>query len=242
MAGSSADLEQIAREISVRMRDVAVPDSHFHLDFSQFIPGFTGSLAAAARFATQPVYRNARRIFATPDNALLPLRQMLLEEGRDLVLPSYGLHRGFILMEADAIPKDHAVFASWLDGMDYFGRTVSLEELRLRGQFDLILTGASAITYGGLRFGMGARYLDVEWGVFAAAGLISPEAQVVALVHDIQVVSASAPSVATDVLANHIVTPTRWLTCPASTRPAALDWSIVSPELAASPPLRELRG
>ena len=240
MAGSSGELEQIARDISLRMRDVAVPDSHFHLDFSQFIPGFAGSVAAAARFAVHPVYRSARQIFATPDNGLLPLRQMLLEEGRDLVLPSYGLHRGFILIEADKIPTDHAVFASWLDGMDYFGRTVSLEELRMRGQFDLILTGASAITSGGLRFGMGARYLDVEWGVFAAAGLVTPDAQVVALVHDIQVVSASAPCLATDVLANYIVTPTRLLTCPPSTRPSTLDWSIVSPDLAASPPLREL--
>jgi len=241
VAARPGELEQIARGIRLRMLDVAVPDSHFHLDFTQFIPGFVGSPAAAARFAVHPVYRSARQIFATPDNGLLPLRQMLLEEGRDLVLPSYGLHRGFILMEADRIAKDHAVFASWLDGMDYFGRTVSLEELRMRGPFDLILTGASAITSGGLRFGMGARYLDVEWGVFAAAGLVTPQAAVVALVHDIQVVNASAPCLATDVLANYIVTPTRLLTCPVSTRPSTLDWSIVSPELAASPPLRELR-
>jgi 5-formyltetrahydrofolate cyclo-ligase len=241
MAGRTGDLEQIARDISLRMRDLAVPDSHFHLDFSQFIPGFAGSLAAATRFAAHPIYRNARRIFATPDNGLLPLRQMVLEAGRDLVLPSYGLHRGFILIEAAGIPKDHAVFASWLDGLDYFGRTVSLEELRMRGQFDLILTGASAITAGGLRFGMGARYLDIEWGVFAAAHLVSPGAPVVALVHDIQVVDAGAPCLATDVLANYIVTPTRMLTCPQSARPSTLDWSIVSHDLAASPPLRELR-
>jgi 5-formyltetrahydrofolate cyclo-ligase len=241
MAGSTGDLEQIARDISVRMRDVAVPDSHFHLDFSQFIPGFAGSLAAATRLAAHPVYRSARHIFATPDNGLLPLRQIVLEGGRDLVLPSYGLHRGFILMEAQRIPKDHAVFASWLDGMDYFGRTISLKELRLRGQFDLILTGASAITTGGLRFGMGARYLDIEWGVFAAADLVSAGVPVVALVHDIQVADASAPCLATDVLANYIVTPTRLLNCPESTRPVTLDWSIVSPGLAASPPLCELR-
>jgi 5-formyltetrahydrofolate cyclo-ligase len=241
VTASADDLEQIASDISAQMRAVAVPDSHFHLDFSQFIPGFVGSAAAATRFAAHPLYGTARQVFATPDNGLIPLRQMLLEEGHDLVLPSYGLHRGFILIEAARIPKGQALFASWLDGIDHFGTAVSLAQLRGRGPFDLILTGASAITTGGLRFGMGAGYLDVEWGVFAAADLVRPETPVVALVHDIQVVEAAAASAATNVLANYIVTPGRLLSCPASARPTTLDWSIVGPGLAASPPLRELR-
>lgn len=241
MASRSDELERIAAAISLRMFDVAMPDSHFHLDFSQFIPGFVGCEAAAANFAAHPVCRKARRIFATPDNGLAPLRQLLLEDGRDLVMPSYGLHRGFVLIEAARIPKGQARFASWLDGMDHFGRPVSLAQLGIRGQFDLILTGASAITVGGLRLGMGAGYLDVEWGVLAAAGLVTPDALVIALVHDIQVTETSEPPTATDILANYIVTPTRLLTCPDSARPATLDWSIVSQELAASPPLRELR-
>jgi 5-formyltetrahydrofolate cyclo-ligase len=237
---ASAELEQIARQVSLGMREVAVPDSHFHLDFSQFIPGFVGSETAARRISSQPLCRQASWIFVTPDNALLPLRQMLLEDGKDLVLPSYGLHRGFVLIEAARIPRGQAVFASWLDGMDYFGKPVSLAQLRERGPFDLILTGASAITDNGMRFGMGSRYLDVEWGLFAVSHLVKPQTPVVAVVHDIQVVPMTATVTASDVLANYIVTPTRILECPASTRPAVLDWTIVSPDLAASPPLREL--
>lgn len=238
---SSVRLDDIARDVSGKMRAVAVPDSHFHLDFSQFIPGFSGSAAAAERLASTALYRDARRVFATPDNGLLPLRQMLLESGKDLVVPSYGLHCGFILIEASAVPVGQAVFASWLDGLQHFGRRVSLQELRHHGQIDLILTGASAVTTDGLRFGMGAGYLDVEWGVFAEAALVVPEVPVVAVVHDLQVVEERAAPVATDVLANYIVTPTRILVCPLSARPVALNWSIVSPDLAASPPLRELR-
>jgi 5-formyltetrahydrofolate cyclo-ligase len=241
VSAENAVLEQIACDVSARMREVAIPDSHFHLDFTQFIPGFVGSETAATRLSAHPLYREARSIFVTPDNGLIPLRRMLLEDGKDLVLPSYGLHRGFILIEAARIPKGQALFASWLDGMDHFGTAVTLGELRHRGKFDLVLTGASAVTTTGLRFGMGARYLDIEWAVFALNDLVTPQTPVVAVVHDLQVVQVAARVVGSDVLADIIVTPTRLLECPPSSRPLSLDWSIVTPELAASPPLRELR-
>lgn len=241
MSVESAELEQIAHRISLRMQEVAIPDSRFHLDFSQFIPGFRDSAIAAKRISEHPIYQNAQWIFVTPDNALVPLRQMLIEDGRDIVLPSYGLHRGFILVEAATIPNEHAVFASWLDGVDHFGKAVSLADLRKRGPFDLIFTGASAIGDAGLRFGMGSRYLDVEWGVFAERALVTPQIPVIALVHDIQVVQINSRPAATNVLANYIATPSRIITCPQARRPMSLDWSIVSPDLTASPPLRELR-
>jgi 5-formyltetrahydrofolate cyclo-ligase len=234
-------LEEVARVISAKMRDAADPDSHFHLDFSQFIPGFRGSTAAAAQLVAHPACRQARQVFATPDNALLPLRRMLLEEGKDLVIPSYGLHRGFMLIEAARIPKGQALFASWLEGVEHFGRPVSLRELRSRGRLDLIVTGASAITRQGLRFGMGCTYLDVEWGVLAESGVVTPDTPIAAVVHDLQVVDEHALTQSTDVLTNYIVTPTRLFACPPSLRPSGLEWSIVSPDLAVSPALRELR-
>lgn len=233
--------EQIAAAISREMRAVAEPDSHFHLDFSQFIPGFVGSAAAAARLADFACYREAKQVFVTPDNGLLPLRRRLLEEGRDIVLPSYGLHRGFILIEAAAVPPGQALFASWLDGVDHFGRPVSLAELKARGPFDLIVAGASAVTLAGLRFGMGAHYLDVEWGIFAETGLAGADTTVAALVHDLQVVDADLPIRPTDVLADRIVTPTRTLNVPVAARPAGLDWSLVDDcGLSDAPPLIEL--
>jgi 5-formyltetrahydrofolate cyclo-ligase len=71
--------------------------------------------------------------------------------------------------------------------------------------------------------------------------LVTPQTPVVAVVHDLQVVQVAARVAGSDVLADIIVTPTRLLECPPSSRPLSLDWSIVTPELAASPPLRELR-
>lgn len=236
-----AHLEAVAVDISRRMRAIAEPDSRFHLDFSQFIPGFPGSAEAARKLMAESLRRHAHWIFATPDNGLLTLRQLLLESGKDLVVPSYGLHRGFMLIEARRIPKHHAVFASWLDGLEYYGRPASLKELRARGPFDLMLTGASAVTSDGLRFGMGAHYLDVEWGVFAEVGMVTQETSIAAVVHDDQVAEGRASLFGPHVRVNHIVTPTRWLVCPPSRRPAGLDWALVSADLAASPPLCELR-
>lgn len=232
--------EEIAARISEQMRTVAQPDSHFHLDFSQFIPGFAGSETAAARLLAHPFYRAAGNVFVTPDNGLIPLRRCILADGKDIVLPSYGLHRGFILVEAAAVPKGQEIFASWLDGVDHFGRVISLAELAQRGGFDLIATGASAVGTNGLRFGMGARYLDVEWGIFAEAGLVSDDTQIAAVVHDLQVVDHPFPILATDVCVDVIVTPARLMEITRKPRPTGLDRSLVDSTLEGAPPLREL--
>ena len=234
--------ENIAHQIEQKVRPFARPDSHFHLDFSRFIPGFQGDVAAAARLAEHPSYQHSRRVFITPDNSLIPVRQNLLEEGRDIVLPTYGLHDGFIIISAAAIPMGQERFASWLDGTQYFGRSVSLEELRRGGVFDLIIAGAAAVDRAGRRFGMGSHYLDIEWGIFAEAGLVNSETSVVAVVHDSQVsdrlVTASASHVRSDV----VITATQTLDVGIQSRPLALDWSLVDPELSKAPPLLELKG
>ncbi|WP_271022848.1 5-formyltetrahydrofolate cyclo-ligase [Rhizobium sp. RCAM05973] len=155
--------ENIAHQIEQKVRPFARADSHFHLDFSRFIPGFHGDEEAASRFAKHPAYQRSHRVFITPDNSLIPIRQSLLEEGRDIVLPTYGLHDGFIIISAATIPMGHERFASWLDGAQHFGRSVSLEELWQRGAFDLIVAGAAAVDRAGRRFGMGSHYLDIEW-------------------------------------------------------------------------------
>lgn len=236
-----ADPKSIAEAISRDMRAVAEPDSHFHFDFSQFIPGFAGSEDAVGRLMGLDVCRDARSVFVTPDNGLMPLRRRLLEAGHDIVMPSYFLHSGFMLIEAAKVPAGQEIFASWLDGLNHFGRPVSLAELRQRGGFDLIVAGASAVATNGVRFGMGAIYLDVEWGVFAEAGLVSQATTIATIVHDLQVTDDPVPAPPTHVPVDLIATPTRLLHAPRRPRPAGLDWSIVDSALSDAPPLKELR-
>jgi len=59
----------VAANIASAMERHALPDSRFQLDFSQFIPDFPGSDAAARRLTADTAYQRARYLFVTPDNA-----------------------------------------------------------------------------------------------------------------------------------------------------------------------------
>lgn len=234
-------MKDISDDIERRVRPFARPDSRFHLDFSRFIPGFEGDDKAAERLSALPACRRCRRVFVTPDNALAPARRRLLESGRDLVLPTYGLHDGFILISAEAIPPEHALSASWLDGAQHFGKPVSLAALCEGGAFDLVVAGAAAVDRAGRRFGMGSHYLDIEWGIFAEAGLVNESTSIVAIVHDTQISEQPVPTSESHVHADVVITPTQTLAIGVRSRPRSLDWALVDPELSNAPPLRELK-
>ncbi len=237
----SSNKVHLATEISATFALHARHDSRFGRDFSRFIPGFDGSERAAQRLSEESAYRGSRYIFVTPDNALQPFRHRALLDGKTMVMPSYGLHRGFLLLEAEAVPSGHELFASWLDGVDQFAREVSLAALRDRGPFDLVVAGTSAVTTRGQRFGMGHHYLDVEWGMFAQLHLVRTNTSVAVLVHDTQLCTAPLQPSVTDVLADLVVTPTRTLHVADVERPTALDWTLVDADLRVTSPLREMR-
>ena len=229
-----------AAEIEEAMRAVAIPDARFGCDFTRFIPGFPGADAAAALLAAEPAYRDARSIFVTPDNGLIPFRARALADGKTLVLPSYGLHRGFLVVEGGTVPPDDALYAAWLDGLDHFGREISLGELRARDRFDLVVTGASAITPAGQRFGMGHAYLDLEWGILDALDAVSQATPVAAIVHDLQFTDLLFEIADTDVLADLIATPTRLVRTVPRPRPSGLRWDLIDPDIAAAPAFADL--
>lgn len=229
----------LAARIAQALAPYARHDSRFGRDFSQFIPAFVGSELAAERLVSEPSYRSSRYIFVTPDNALQAFRLRALLDGKTMVLPSYGLQRGFLLLEPQAVPAGQEVFASCLDGVDQFGRELSLEQLQQRGAFELLVAGASAVTTQGLRFGMGSHYLDVEWGLFSELNLVRHDTLVAVLVHDVQITDEALATSTTDVRANLIVTPTRNLHIDALSRPERLDWNCVDASLRDTPPLRE---
>ena len=232
----------IRQQIWEKLRPVAKPDSRFHLNFADVIPDFEGSDAAISNLMAQTLYKESRYAFVTPDNGLTELRQRMLDDGKTLVVSTYGLHRGFVLLEPGSIPPEHTRFASWLDGLEYFGRPISLEEIRRRGRFDLMVTGASAVSLNGVRFGKGHGYFDMEWGMFTDIGVADEQSPVVAVVHDVQVVEEKLFASETDILVDAIATPTRYLTVKRGRRPKGIKWELVEPEqLAATPPLQELQ-
>ena len=174
----------IRQQIWGRLHDVARPDTRFHLNFAEVIPDFEGSEAATERVAALPACRDTRFAFITPDNCLVGLRRRLIAEGKPFVMSTYGIYRGFLLMEPGMVPPGAELYAAWLDGMEHFARPITLAEIAGRGRFDFMVTGASAASVDGVRFGKGHGFFDLEWGMFTDLGLADEATPVAAVVHD----------------------------------------------------------
>jgi 5-formyltetrahydrofolate cyclo-ligase len=76
----------VAGNIASAMERHALPDSRFQLDFSQFIPDFPGSDAAARRLTADTAYQRARYLFVTPDNALNSFRRQAIADGKTMLI------------------------------------------------------------------------------------------------------------------------------------------------------------
>lgn len=233
---------EIRRQIWEKLRGVAKPDSRFHLNFAEYIPDFVGSDRAIEHLVAQTFYRDGRYAFVTPDNGLAGLRQRLLDDGKTLIVSTYGIHRGFVLLDPSTLKPGESLYASWLDGLEHFGTPVTLADLVTRGPFDFMVTGASAVSLNGVRFGKGHGFFDLEWGMFTDLKLAGEATPVSAVVHDLQVVEDDLIPGATDILVDHIATPTRFIATSREPRPHGIHWHRLGPEqIAATPPLRELQ-
>jgi 5-formyltetrahydrofolate cyclo-ligase len=233
---------QIRGQIWQRLLPVARPDSRFHLDFGEVIPDFDGSEAATDHLLAQPFTLAARYAFITPDNGLVELRRRLLQAGCTLVVSTYGIRRGFVLLEPARIPPGCALYAAWLDGLEHFGRPISLAQIKARGRFDVMVTGASAVSLNGVRFGKGHGYFDMEWGMFTDIGVVDEATPVAALVHDVQVVQDRLLPGPTDILVDSIATPSGFTSVSRAPRPHGIKWELLSEEtIAQTPPLQDLR-
>jgi 5-formyltetrahydrofolate cyclo-ligase len=233
----------IRQKIWSRLIDVALPDSRFHLNFADVIPDFHGSATATEFVVNSPAYNSCRYAFITPDNCLVHLRERLIADEVPFVISTYGIRRGFLLVEPGMVPKGHEHYAAWLDGIEHFGRPVNLGEIAARGRFDMMVTGASAVSLDGVRFGKGHGYFDLEWGMFTDIGIVDERTPVFAVVHDVQVVEDKLLPSTTDILVDFIATPSRLIRVDRERkRPHGIKWELLDPEqIGAIPPIQELQ-
>ncbi|MBK8084884.1 MAG: 5-formyltetrahydrofolate cyclo-ligase [Devosia sp.] len=232
----------IRQRIWEKLNAVALPDTRFHMNFAEVIPDFVGSAEATDRITALPAYQASRFAFITPDNCLVELRRRMLAEGKPFVMSTYGIYRGFLYVEPGSVPKGAELYAAWLDGMEHFGRPITLEEITRMGRFDFMVTGASAVSVDGVRFGKGHGFFDMEWGMFTDLGLANDATPVVAAVHDVQVVEDKLHPSETDILVDLIATPTRLIQVSGrGRRPRGIKWNLLEQgTIEATPPLREL--
>ena len=139
--------------------------------------------------------------------------------------------------------KEDEIFASTLDGLEHFGKNISLSEIKNLGKIDLMLTGASAVSKNGVRFGKGHGFFDLEWGMFADLKIVDEKTPIVAVVHDVQVVSFDLEPSDTDIIVDWIITNKQKLsTNRKKSRPSGIYWNLLEKGmLEATPPLRELK-
>jgi 5-formyltetrahydrofolate cyclo-ligase len=239
----SSSPKLIRERIWSRLEQVAKPDSRYHMFFSEVIPDFQGSETATNRVMALPAFLSTKLAFITPDNCLVELRRRLIEARTPFVMSTYGIYRGFVYMASGMVPKGAELYAAWLDGMEHFAKPITLEEITRLGRFDIMVTGASAVSIEGVRFGKGHGFFDLEWGMFSDLKLVDESTQVVAIVHDVQVVDDQLHPSETDIAVDFIATPTRMIRVERrSVRPQGVKWELLDPkQIALTPPIRELQ-
>lgn len=222
---------------------VAKPDSRYHFNFKEYIPDFEGSRAATERLTSLDIYQNAKTIFITPDNCLEQLRAQTLRDNKTQIVSTYGIRRGLVALKREDVPHGLEDYAILLDAIEGLGKRISLKEIRSKYSLDLIVTGASAVNYAGVRFGKGHGFFDLEWAMFYQLGIVTQETPIVAFVHDCQLADIELSISQFDTLCDYIVTPTQTIHIPNPQKPdTGVIWEKLEPGMLDDiSPLRELK-
>jgi 5-formyltetrahydrofolate cyclo-ligase len=167
------------------------------------IPNFVGAEEASQKLRSLPEYKSAKTVFCNPDSPQQPLREMVLRDGKTLVMATPKLRQGFLLVNPSSLSPPQVSEASTIRGAFKFGRSVDPDEVEI----DLFVAGSVAVSRNGGRVGKGTGYSDQEYAMLKKAGSLTPATPVVTTVHDIQVVE-NIPSQEWDVPVDVIVTPT----------------------------------
>ena len=238
------DRNEARQKVWKELRKVAKPDSRFHLNFAEFIPDFQGSDMATERLIQMDIYQQAEVIFITPDNCLEQLRAQAIRDGKVLIISTYGIRRGLVELLPEDVPDGLTDYAVLLDVIEGLGRHIFLSELKERyGKVDVLVTGASAVTHSGARFGKGHGFFDLEWAMFFQTGVVDAHTPVIAFVHDCQVVDLDLPVYEYDTICDYIVTPTNTFVVENPHKPVTgVIWDRLEPGMMeAISPLEELK-
>ena len=252
---TTAQLQQhkgdIRSQVWKELRKVAYPDSRFHYDFAEFIADFQGSEDATNLILNSQFFKDSTKdkknslVFITPDNCLELLRFKMLERGIPFLMTTYGIRRGFYVVDPTQIDKEMYWYAATLDGMEKLSKHVTLAELKeMQVNVPLMITGTGAINDEGIRFGKGHGYFDLEWAMLYTMGIIDIEqTKCVAIVHDVQLLRGIKlkPEIF-DTVCDFIVTNSTIISVPNAVKPnCGIIWDMLAPGMLEEiEPLNEL--
>ncbi|BDH79172.1 MAG TPA: 5-formyltetrahydrofolate cyclo-ligase [Methanothermobacter sp.] len=166
------------------------------------IPDFKGSMAAALRLSRTMEWKKSRVIFSSPDSAQRPVRGLALRHGKDLIMPTPRLKRGYLYIRAaDARGCERS--ASTIRGAYKFGSPI-----KVFPKVDLVVEGSVAVDMEGNRLGKGGGYGDREIRELKGQNAITDKTPIVTTVDEMQIIK-KVPVEPHDEKINMIVTPHR---------------------------------
>jgi len=163
------------------------------------IPNFVGAEKASQKLRELPEYKATKIVFCSPDSPQRPVREMILKDGKTLVMATPRLKHGFLVVTPETTTGKER-FASTIKGAFKFGK-----ETTAFPKLCLIVTGSVAVDKDGNRLGKGRGYGDREVKMIKEKFGKVP---VATTVYDVQLVEY-APSTPYDEKVDIIVTPTK---------------------------------
>ena len=94
------------KKVWEKLKGIALPDSRFHLNFEEYIPDFKDSSEACNQIVKSKEYKKSKFLFITPDNCLTTTREQAIKDGKNIIVSTYGIYRGFILITKNMIYTD----------------------------------------------------------------------------------------------------------------------------------------
>ncbi len=190
------------------------------------IPHFIGCDDAALQVTELPEWQAARAVKSNPDQPQRPLRQLALEQGKLLYMAVPRLKDERVFIELDPTrPEVDPKKASTISGAFRVGRPVYVSEMK---PVDLVVSGSVAVNRQGVRIGKGGGFADLEYGLAAAAGVLTPQTPVISTVHPMQVLDEDLPWTQHDVPLDILITVDEVIRCDQGSgdlpRPRGIYW------------------
>ncbi|MDI6860477.1 MAG: 5-formyltetrahydrofolate cyclo-ligase [Caldisericia bacterium] len=139
------------------------------------IPNFVGSDKVCEKIKELNEFKIAKAIFVAPDSPLRRAREIVLEEGKILVVALPHIKDIVEIHERVNIKE-----ASIIRGFEKYGKP-------LKSKIDLMIEGSVAVDLKGNRIGKGKGYGDKEYEILKNRRFLKESLKIVTIVHECQI-------------------------------------------------------
>jgi 5-formyltetrahydrofolate cyclo-ligase len=148
------------------------------------IPNFKGSSVAGERLSRLDLFKKAKLVKVNPDSPQTKVRELVLSQGKKLLVPTPRLNGEFFLLDGKEVDPRKA---SSIKGITSLGERVPIESI---DKVDLVVVGSVAVTIKGDRVGKGEGYSELEYAIMRELGKVDERTPIVTTVHEMQIVDS----------------------------------------------------